>query len=74
MHIPLKIEQCRITINKPLRMSPNQRKTEFLGALLAIPAHSGLIEVEARCNLMPGPQPNETIKRLQQLNPYHVFS
>ena len=22
---------------------------------------------------MPGPQPNETVKRLQQLNPYHVF-
>ena len=73
MHVPLQIEQCRISIDRPLRSSPNQRKTKFLRALLAISAHSRLIEIEARCNLMPGPQPNETIKRLQQLNFYHAF-
>ncbi len=64
MDVALKIEQNRIPIDRPLRMSPNQGKTEFLSTLLTISAHTGLIEVEAQCNLMPGPQPNEAVKCL----------
>jgi len=64
MDVALKIEQNRIPIDRPLRMSPNQGKTEFLSTFLTISAHGGLIEIKAQCNLMPSPQPNKPIKRL----------
>jgi hypothetical protein len=74
MHATLKIEKSRIAFNRPLRMTPHKRNKKSLRASSAIPAYSRLVNIKNRCHFMTGSQPDETIKRLQQLSLYHATS
>jgi hypothetical protein len=46
MHATLKIKESRISINRPLRITPDERNKKFLCAPSAIPTDSRLIEIE----------------------------